>query len=158
MLLKCPHWKTSTTTKERMQAPTWVCLQVYKILLNTLSNEVHECFWILVNNTCCFNVKFAFTVKVSKNWCSYSLREGGEWLGQGNIGRTRQVWDWIPRFLIPDVHFPPKQAAFPAGRGYSFPTLLLWPHYWGSLLSSDGKPLLSCYQYLSIGKFNTINS
>lgn len=81
MLLKCPHWKTSNNTKGGKQTPTGVCLQVYKILLSTLSNEVHECLWILVYNTCCFNVKLAFTVKISKNWRSCRLKDG-EWLSQ----------------------------------------------------------------------------
>lgn len=69
MLLKCPHWKTSNNTKGGMQTPTWICLQVYKILLSTVSNEVHERLWILGYNRCCFNVKLAFTVKICKDWC-----------------------------------------------------------------------------------------
>ena len=157
MLLKCPHWKISNNAKGRMQTPSGVFLQVYKIILNTLSNEVHEIFWILVHNTCCFNVKLAFTVKISKNWCSCRLREG-EWLSQGHRARTSQYGtgsqnSWFQMYTCHLSGLPSHQALavysqlLPASPS----TLRQSPKYWG-------KPLLSFYQNSSIHKFNTINS
>lgn len=93
-------WNTSNNTKGSPQTPTEGCLQVYTTILNMLLNEHLR---ILVHNTCCFNIKLAFTVNISKNWHLFQPREG-EWLSQGPIVRTSQVQDWIPKFLIPDTH------------------------------------------------------
>lgn len=92
--------------------------QVYTIILNIHSNAVHEKCQVLAHSTC-FNVKLAFNVKFSENWCSCRLREG-EWLSQGHRAETSQCGTGSPNswFHLSTCHL---HATFSSGFGCLFP-------------------------------------